>query len=90
MNIRKNIDYSTMYARINDAMQEQRVGAVYTYANQKINRNLVAGRLIRTDSFFEVIGEERPTNEEILEGVLLTAQKEYEEKETQVLRKLVC
>lgn len=68
--------------------EEQRVGAVYTYANQKINRNLVAGRLIRTDSFFEVVGEERPTNEEILEGVLLTAQKEYEEKKLKYLGNL--
>lgn len=68
--------------------EEQRVGAVFTYANQKINRNLVAGRMLRTDSFFEVIGEERPTNEEILEGVLLAAQKEYEEKKLKYLGNL--
>lgn len=68
--------------------EEQRVGAVYTYANQKISRNLVAGRMIRTDSFFEGIGEERPTNEEILEGVLLAAQKEYEEKKLKYLGNL--
>lgn len=68
--------------------EEQRVGAVCTYANQKISRNLVAGKMIRTDSFFEVIGEERPTNEEILEGVLLAAQKEYEEKKLKYLGNL--
>lgn len=60
--------------------EELRVGAVYTYANQKIDRNILAGKTIRTDSFFEVAEEERPANEEILEGVLLAAQKEYEEK----------
>lgn len=68
--------------------EERRIGAVYAYANQKINRNLVAGRMIRTDSFFEVIGEARPTNEEILEGVLLAAQKEYEEKKLKYLGNL--
>jgi len=68
--------------------EEQRIGAVYTYANQKINSNLVSGRMIRTDSFFEAIGEERTTNEEILEGVLLAAQKEYEEKKLKYLGNL--
>jgi len=71
--------------RVLSPREEQRVGAVYTYANQKINRNLVEGKMIRTDSFFDAIGKERPANEEILEGVLLTAQKEYEEKKLKYL-----
>lgn len=74
--------------RIFSPREEQRIGSVYTYANQKINRNLVAGRMIRTDSFFESIDEERSTNEEIFEGVLLAAQKEYEEKKLKYLGNL--
>ncbi len=65
--------------------EEVRVGAVYTYATQKINNNLIAGKTIRTDNFFEANGDERSSNEEILEGVLLTAQKEYEEKKLKYL-----
>lgn len=68
--------------------EELRVGAVYTYANQKIDRNILAGKVIRTDNFFEINGDERSSNEEILEGVLLAAQKEYEEKKLKYLGNL--
>ena len=68
--------------------EEKRVGTVYTYANQKINSNILAGKIIRKDSFFKAIGDERSSNEEILEGVLLAAQKEYEEKKLKYLGNL--
>lgn len=68
--------------------EEQRVGTVYEYATQKVNNYLIAGRTIRTDGFFEVDGDKRSINEELLEGVLLTAQKEYEEKKLKFLGNL--
>lgn len=74
--------------RVLSPKEKSRVGAVYAYAEQKISSNILAGKKLRTDNFFEAAGDERAAYEEILEGTLLTAQKEYEEKKLEYLGNL--
>jgi hypothetical protein len=57
-----------------------RIGAAYTFALAKVRENMESGRQIRQDGFFQERPDERTDGEEILEGVLLTAQREHEEK----------
>ena len=71
--------------RVLSPKEDERIGMVYAYIAEKINCNLIAGKVFRTDSFFDAHENERSSNEEILEGVLLTAQKEYEEKKLRYL-----
>lgn len=60
--------------------EELRIGATYIFAADKINRNIENGRQIRQDGFFQEQSNARAQAEEILEGVLLTAQREHQEK----------
>lgn len=74
--------------RVLSQKEASRIGAVYTYAIQKVNSNINTGQQIRTDDFFKTADSERPANEEVLEGILLAAQKEYEEKKLKYLGNL--
>ena len=60
--------------------ERQKVDVVYRCAVEKISRNLILGRQLRADDFFEYKITERSSAEEIFEGMLLIAQREYEEK----------
>ena len=60
--------------------EKQRIGATLRFALQKIQENIKNGREIRQDSFFQKQPHERSGAEEILEGILLVAQREHEEK----------
>lgn len=74
--------------RILSKRESQRVGIVYQIAGEKINANIEAGKLIRDDGFFEDEEGNRAPGEEILEGILLVAQREYEEKKLKYLGNL--
>jgi hypothetical protein len=65
-----------------------RIGASYTYAFEKFNKNLIEGKVLRHDNFFEAKGANRSNAEEILEGILITAQKSYEEKKIRFIGNL--
>jgi hypothetical protein len=76
-----------------------RIGAVIIYAKYKISKNLEAGKQPRSD-FTEIPVEKhpacteipfvvRPSAEEIIEGVLLAAQREHEEKKVPFLGNLL-
>lgn len=56
-----------------------RIGAGYTFALSKIKQKIDAGEKPREDGYFEAKDGKRAVSEEILEGALLIAQKEYEE-----------
>jgi hypothetical protein len=73
--------------RILSSREELRIGAAYTFAIKKINENLISGKQIRNDGFFEP-KTVRPLSEEILEGIILTAQKEHEERKVHFLGNL--
>ena len=67
--------------RIFGPREEARIGAAYTFAIQKLQEDLATGdKQLREDDFFQQPLSGRPTAEEILEGVILTAQREYEER----------
>ena len=65
--------------RLLSQREKFRVGVAIDYTAQKFDENLKAKMLIRDDDFFKSNGE-RSTADEIIEGVLLTAQREYQEK----------
>lgn len=71
---------SEIVARWLAPREEKRIGAAFIFAIEKIQRNIESGQQIRQDGFFQEQPDERTGGEEILEGVLLTAQREHEEK----------
>ena len=60
--------------------EKKRVSQVFDLAQKKIIENKYAGKQFRESVFFETHEASRSTAEELLEGVLLTAQREYEER----------
>ena len=90
-----------VYMRFLSEQEQIRIGGVITYATIKIQKNLDAGGKLREDGFFEKPQQEqgacieipfvdRPAAEEILEGVLLAAQREHEEKKIRFLGNLLA
>lgn len=67
-------------ARLLSKKEAERIETVLDKAKQKVENNLNAGKQIRTDGFFDEGIDQRSAAEEILEGTLVNAQKEYEEK----------
>lgn len=60
--------------------EESRIGYTYAIGLYKIKSRLESGEELRTDGFFENDESDRSTAEEILEGILRSAQNEYREK----------
>jgi len=61
--------------------EEARLGAALAFAAERIQAKLEGGEKIREDGFFSSPGgDARASSEEILEAVLLVAQREYQEK----------
>jgi len=60
--------------------EEIRLGATMIFAIQKIDDNIKSGQQIRQDGFFKEEKGARSAYEELVEGVLLAAQREYQEK----------
>jgi len=72
--------------RVIGPREEVRIGAAYTFAIQKLQENLSSGNSQkREDAFFEESRAGRAAAEEILEGIVLTAQREYEERKVAFL-----
>ena len=70
---------SEVKSRILSPREEVRIGAIYTFAIDKILKNEQNGKDVRQDSFFTSEPDMRSASEEVFEGVILKAQKEYEE-----------
>lgn len=68
--------------------EEIRIGAAYAFAINKINENQKIGIGLRTDNFFEESEGGRPASEEILEGIILYSQREFEELKVKYLGNL--
>lgn len=60
--------------------EEARIGATYSLALDKINTEIQNGKEIRNDNFFIPQNGDRSSADMILEGTLLKARDEYEEK----------
>lgn len=59
--------------------EEHRITNVMDLAKKKIDENIKNNKKLREDDFFENV-DNRSSAEEILEGTLMVAQKEYEER----------
>lgn len=71
--------------------EEERIGATLAFAAERIQAKLLAGDKIREDGFFSSLNEgARPSSDEILEAVLLVAQREYQEKKLKFYGNLVA
>lgn len=66
--------------RLLSKRENMRVKTVLDQAQEKIEKNFSDNKMLRDDKFFNEGIDDRSTAEEILEGTLLVAQKEYEEK----------
>ncbi len=65
--------------------EQVRVGATASYALEAIQARLSSGDALRNDAFFESETGSRPAAEEILEGVLIKAKNEHQEKKLPLL-----
>ena len=74
--------------RLLSPSESERIGDVLQEASKLINEKLAQGETLRDDGFFEDVDGERPAAEEILEGTLLAAQSEYEERKLVYLSRL--
>ncbi len=68
--------------------ESERIGKVLTGSVNISNDRLLNGGQIRSDDFFEIKEDNRSYAEEILEGSLLVAQREYEERKLQYIARL--
>lgn len=68
--------------------ENERISIVYDMAYKKITKNKYQGKKLRDAEFFESDNGNRSSAEEILEGVLLSAQREYEERKLPYLANL--
>ena len=62
-----------------------RIGSSFYFLLEQFDDNIKEGKKIRDDKFFDNIEGEFNRNEEILEGVLLAAQRSYEEKKVRYI-----
>lgn len=70
--------------------EESRVGFTYATGYHKLKSRLEAGDELREDDFFELNETNRSPAEEILEGVLRSAQTEHQEKKLKYYGNLIA
>ncbi len=68
--------------------EEIKIGAAFTFALIKIEDNKQFGKTIRDDDFFSNKENRRSSSEEILEGILISSQREFEELKLKYLGNL--
>lgn len=76
------------FSRLLSQKEKERIDQVNKVAVAKIKENEKAGKILRGEEFFSNATNDRSTAEEIYEGVLIAAQKEYEEKKILLLGRL--
>ncbi len=79
---------SEIQKRFISKREEIRIGAAYAFAIHKLENNIKNGRVIRTDAYFDSKENKRSDAEEIFEGVVLSAQREYEERKVRFIGNL--
>lgn len=77
-------------ARALSRRERVRSGAAALWAIKAIQEGLDEGEELRTDGFFEDRPEGRSAAKEVVEGVLLTAQREHEERKIRYLGQLIA
>jgi len=70
--------------------EEIRIDATLRVAATRIKDNFASGQALRDDDFFQGDTRERSAADEIFEGVLLAAQREYEERKVPLHGRLLA
>jgi hypothetical protein len=70
--------------------EEIRIGATFTFATAKVQYNLTGGKQLRQDDFFQEKMGDRSSADEIVEGTLLAAQREHEERKLRFYGNMVA
>lgn len=70
--------------------EKVRVGSVLWLASQSIEAKIQAGLALRDDGFFGSSEGEASSGREVLEGVLIAAQREHEERKIDYYSNLLC
>ena len=81
---------SEMRQRLLGRREVVRIDATFEFAAQKIKENIEQGKQLRQDDFFQEQPGERAAADEILEGILLAAQREHQEKKLRFYGNLVA
>lgn len=76
--------------RILAPREEARVGAVFLYAVDELQRRIENGETVREDGFFDPKQKGRSDAEEVVENVVLKCQREPEEKKIQYMGYLLA
>lgn len=81
---------SEITERILGHREQVRIGAAYVIALERIAERINQGDEPRSDGFFDADVGQRSAAEEILEGILLAAQREHEEKKVKFYGRLLA
>ena len=79
-----------IYRRMLAPREQKRIGSVIAFGIQHIKEKLAAGEKVRVDGFFDSQPDSRSAADEVFEGVILAAQREYEEKKLPFMGKLMA
>lgn len=70
--------------------EDKRVASVLSYAIQRAEQKIDDGEEVRSDGFFDEGASDRSTADEVVEGALLTAKREHEERKVEYIGYLVA
>lgn len=70
--------------------EKVRIGAVMGYSILKIEERIKKGEIIRSDNFFNKDYSNRSDADEIYEGIIISAQREHEEKKIKYLGNMMA
>ncbi len=76
--------------RVLSKRESNKIGATATYALEKIEENIKNGKKLRDDGFFNDDDTNRSTADEIVEGIMFSAQREHEEKKLKYYGNLIA
>jgi len=70
--------------------EDERVASALTYAIERAEQKIEDGEEIRGDGFFDEETDDRSTADEIVEGALIAAQREHEERKVEYIGYLIA
>jgi hypothetical protein len=70
--------------------EDERIASALTYAIKRAKEKIDKGKKIRGDGFFDEGTDDRSTADEIVEGALIAAQREHEERKVEYIGYLIA
>jgi len=87
-------DFRKIGAEINNryisTREDKRVASALQHAIERTGEKLEEGKEIRNDGFFDEETDSRSTADEIIEGALIAAQREHEERKIEYIGSLIA